>query len=96
MERIIVYIVLTVLLIGITWHIFGHLMIIFHSDTTDLAVKEVLKDPHKYMRYEHMCYFMRNMVYLFFILMFLVAACKGNLTIKNEQDKADVIEVKFR
>lgn len=96
MEKIIVYIVLVALFIGILWHIFGHLMIVFHPGTTDLAVKEVLKDPHKYMRYEHMCYFMRNMVYLFFMSMFLTAACTGNMIIKHESDEVVSIETKFK
>ena len=79
MEMTIIYIVLIVLLLGIIWHIFGHLMVVFHKDTTGLFVKKVLEDPYKYVRDEEMCYFIRNIVYLFFVCMLLFAACNGNL-----------------
>jgi hypothetical protein len=54
-------------------------MIIFHQDTTDICVKKVLEDPYKFVRDEEICYFMRNMVYLFFVCMLLFAACNGNM-----------------
>jgi hypothetical protein len=79
MEITIIYIVLIVLLLGILWHIFFHLMAVFHQDTTDRCVIKVMEDPYKYIRYEEMCYFMRNMVYLFFVCMLLFAACNGNI-----------------
>ena len=79
MEMTIIYIVLVGLLIGIICHIFCHLMIVFHQDTTDLCVKKVLEDPYKYVRDEEMCYFLRNMLYLFFVCSLLLAACNGNM-----------------
>lgn len=79
MEMTIIYIVLTVLLLGILWHIFYHLMVVFHEDTTDLCVNKVMEDPYKYVRDEEMCYVLRNFVYLFFAVMLLIAACKGNI-----------------
>lgn len=84
MEITVIYIVLTTIAIGILWHLFCHLMIMFHSDTTDKAVEELLKNPRKYLTDEHACYFIRNMVYLFFVSMLLVAACKGNIHFNND------------
>ena len=68
MEMTIIYIILISLLIGIVWHIFYHIMVIFHQDTTDIFVKKVMEDPYKYVRDEEACYFLRNMVYLFFVI----------------------------
>ena len=84
MEMTIIYIVLVALLLGIIWHIFCHLMVVFHQGTTDLYVKKVLEDPYKYVKDEEMCYFIRNMVYLFFVGQLLFAACNGNLTYQDK------------
>jgi hypothetical protein len=84
MEMTIIYIILIALLLGIIWHIFCHLMVVFHQGTTDLYVKKVLEDPYKYLRIEEMCYFIRNMVYLFFVVQLLLAACNGNLTYQDK------------
>lgn len=73
-EKIIIYILLIIILLGTLWHIFCHLMIVFHKNTTDLYVKKVLEDPYKYVRTEEMCYFFRNMVYLYFVIILLLAA----------------------
>jgi len=94
MEMTIIYIVLIVLLLGILWHIFCHLMTVFHKDTTDLYVKKVLEDPYKYVRYEEMCYFMRNMVYLFFVCMLLFAACNGNMHFEKKTNSIEISNVK--
>ena len=90
----IIYIVLIVLLSGIFWHIFRHIMVIFHQDTTDLRVNEVLKDPYKYVRDEEMCYFIRNMVYLFFVCMLLFAACNGNMRFEKNTKQIEISNVK--
>lgn len=94
MEMTIIYIVLIVLLLGILWHIFCHLMIVFHKDTTDLLVKKVLEDPYRHVRYEEMCYFMRNMVYLFFVCMLLFAACNGNMMFEKKTKQVEISNVK--
>lgn len=93
MEMTIIYIVLIVLLLGILWHIFGHLMIVFHKDTTDLYVKNVLKSPYKYVRDEEMCYFIRNMVYLVFVVMLLFAACNGNMRFEKKTKQLEISNV---
>ena len=94
MEMTIIYIVLIVLLLGILWHIFWHLMAVFHQDTTDIYVKKVLEDPYGYFRDEEMCYFMRNMVYLFFVCMLLFAACNGNMRFEKNTKQIEISNVK--
>ena len=94
MEMTIIYIVLIVLLLGILWHIFGHLMTVFHKDTTDLFVKKVLEDPYRYIKDEEMRYFIRNMVYLFFVCMLLFAACNGNMRFEKNTKQIEISNVK--
>ena len=94
MEMTIIYIILIVLLIGIAWHIFCHLMVIFHQDTTDIYVKKVMENPYKYIRDEEMCYFIRNMVYLCFVCMLLFAACNGNMRFEKKTKQIEISNVK--
>ena len=94
MEMTIIYIVLTVLLLGILWHIFYHLMVVFHKDTTDACVKKVLEDTYKYVRHEEMCYFIRNMVYLFFVCMLIIAACNGNMRYEKNTKQIEISNVR--
>ena len=81
MEMFIIYVLLIVLLLGIIWHIFVHLMAVFDKDTTNIVVKKVLEDPYKYIKQEEMCYILRNMVYFVFVCLLLFAACDGNIKI---------------
>ena len=94
MEMTIIYIILISLLIGIVWHIFYHLMVIFHQNITDICVKKVMEDPYKYVRGEEMCYFFRNMVYLSFVCMLLFAACNGNMRFKKNTKQIEISNVK--
>jgi len=94
MEMTIIYIVLIVLLLGILWHIFCHLMIIFHQDTTDIYVKKAMEAPYKYVRDEEMCYFLRNMLYLFSVCMLLFAACNGNMRFEKKTKQIEISNVK--
>jgi hypothetical protein len=94
MEMTIIYIVLIVLLLGILWHIFCHLLVVFHQDTTDIIVEKVLEDTCKYVRTEEMCYFMRNMVYLSFVCMLLFAACNGNMHIEKKTKSIEISNMK--
>ncbi len=94
MEMTIIYIVLIVLLLGILWHIFCHLMVVFHQGTTDLCVKRVLEDPYRYVRNEEMCYFIRNMICLFFVCMLLFAACNGNMRFEKKTKQIEISNVK--
>ena len=71
-------------------------MAVFHQDTTDSCVKEVLKNPYKYVRDEEMCYFIRNMVYLFFVCMLLFAACNGNIHFEKKTKQIEISNVKVK
>jgi len=90
----IIYIVLIALLLGILWHIFYHLMVVFHQSTTDIHVKKVMENPYMYVRDEEMCYFFRNMVYLFFVCMLLFAACNGNMHFEKKTKQIEICNVK--
>ena len=90
----IIYIVLILLLLGIFWHIFCHLIIIFHQDTTDICVKKVMEDPYEHIRYEEFGYLMRNIVYLFFVCMLLFAACDGNMHFEKKTNSIKIGIVK--
>ena len=94
MEMTIIYIVLIFLLLGIIYHIFRHLVVIFHQDTTDLYVKKVMEDPYKYVRDEEMCYFIRNMVYLFFVYTLLFSACNGNIHFEKKTNTIETSNAK--
>ena len=94
MERTIIYILLIIILLGILWHIFCHLMVVFHHGTTDIYVKKVLEDPYKYVRNEQMCYFIRNMVYLFFVCMLLFAAYNGNMKFEKTTNSIEISNIK--
>lgn len=90
MEMIIIYTILIVLLIGTVLHIFFHLMAVFHQDTTDICVKKVMENPYNYVRTEEMCYFFRNMVYLFFVIVLLFAACNGNMKFDKNTKQIEI------
>ena len=90
----IIYIVLIALLLGIIWHIFCHLMVVLHQGTTDLYVKKVQEDPYKYVRTEEMCYFIRNMAYLFIVGQLLLAACNGNMKFEKTNNSVEISSIK--
>ena len=94
MEMTIIYILLIIILLGILWHIFCHLMVVFHQTTTDIYVKKVMENPYKYVRDEEICYFMRNMMYLYFIGMLLFAACNGNIHFEKNTKQIEISNIK--
>ena len=85
-----VYIVLIVSLVSIIYHIVRHLLAVFHQSTTDNIVNRITSDPHRYVREEEMCYFMRNMFYLYVVVYLLVAGCKGNMTINYNTKQLEI------
>ena len=94
MEMIIIYILLIIILLGILWHIFCHLMAVFHKDTTDLYVKKILENPYEYLRTEEMYYFFRNMIYLLFVIQLLLVACNGNIRFEKNTKTLEISNVK--
>lgn len=47
MEMTIIYIILIALLLGIIFHIFFHLMVVFHKDTTGIQLAENGKEENQ-------------------------------------------------
>lgn len=90
MELIIIKAILIIILIGILYHLLCHLLIIFHPDAKDMAIKVILENPYKHVMNAHMCYVIRNMIYLFICVIFLVAACNGNITVIDKKDSTGI------
>lgn len=67
---------------------------VFHSDTTDNIVDELLTDPYNTVRNEHMYYVFMNILYLFFVATFLMGACKGNIQINKTSNEVKISNVK--
>lgn len=88
MELIIIKAILIIILIGILYHLLCHLIIIFYPYAKDMAIKIILENPYKHVIDEHMCYVIRNMVYLFICVTFLVAACNDNITVIDKKDSS--------
>ena len=53
-----------------------------------------MEDSYIYIRYEAMCYFFRNMVYLFFVCMLLFAACNDNIRFEKKTKQIEISNVK--
>ena len=62
----------------------GHLYTAFSEYGNKMQVDEILKDPEKYVRYDHLEMFMTNMIWLVFIIALIVAAFSGNVTFVNQ------------
>ena len=90
MEVIIIKTVLIIILIGILYHLLCHLLIIFYPYAKDMAIKAILENPYKHVMNEHMCYVIRNMIYLAICVVFLVAACNGNVTVIEKKDSTEI------
>ena len=83
MTLIIIKIVLFILLIRIIFLTIGHLIVVFYQDATKMAVKEIMKDPEDFVRSEHMCKFMYNMIWILLFIKLLYAAFTGHITINT-------------
>ena len=90
MEVIIIKAILIIILIGILCHLLVHLLIIFYPDAKDIAIKAILENPYNYVVNEHMCYVIKNMIYLFIYIVFLVVACSGNVTVIKKKDSIGI------
>lgn len=83
MTIIIIKIVLIVLLLRVIALTVGHLIVVFYKDATNMAVKEIMKDPEDFVRSEHMCKFMYNMIWILLFIKLLYAAFTGHITINT-------------
>ena len=79
MGLIILKIVLIILLIRLVALQICHLFIAFDKDGNKMQVDEILKDPKKYVRYDHLETFIDNMFWLMIIWILLRAAFTGNV-----------------
>lgn len=84
MELLIFKIVIIVCLIRLIFLQVGHLTVAFYKEANKMQVNEILKDPEKYVRYDHLETFMTNMIWLVFIIALIVAAFSGNVTFVNQ------------
>ena len=62
----------------------GHLYIAFNEEGNKMQVDEILKDPEKYVRYDHLETFINNMIWLIVIIVLIIAAFSGNVTFVNQ------------
>ena len=83
-------ILLVGVLVSFFSHIVFHLLAVFHPCITRMAATEIMKDPQKHVRFEHMMYFLRNMVGFFFVLMLLIAVCRGNVKFTKVNGKTEM------
>lgn len=81
MEIAIFKIVLIFLIIRIIILIIGHLCIVFSKEGNELAVKKILENPQEYVRTDHMCHFMYDMLWLYIFVRLLLGVFSGNLII---------------
>ena len=83
MTIIIIKIVLVVLLLRVIALTVGHLIVVFCKDATKIAVNEIIKDPEDFVRSEHMCKFMYNMIWILLFIKLLYGAFTGHITINT-------------
>jgi len=81
MEILIFKIVVIILLIRVIVLSVSHLIIVFCEEATKMAVEELLKNPAKYIRDEHIGTFFTNMIWVMIFISLLIAAFKGNVII---------------
>lgn len=74
-------IILIILTIRIIWLIIEHLIITFWDKATKDYVTEILKDPEHYVREDHACKFMYDMIWLYLFIKILISAFTGQITI---------------
>ena len=84
MELIIFKIVVIILLIRIIALQIGHLFIAFNKDGNKMQVDEILKDPEKYVRYDHIEKFIDNMFWVVIFIILIIAAFSGNVIFVNQ------------
>ena len=80
MEILIFKIIVIVLLIRVIALSIGHLIIVFYDEATKMAVEEILEDPTKYIRDEHIDTFFTNMIWVMLFISLLISTFKGNIT----------------
>jgi len=79
MALTIIKIVLIILMIRVIGLTIGHLVVVFWDYATDYAVKQIMENPEEYVRTEHICKFMYNMIWIAVFIKLLYAAFSGHI-----------------
>ena len=74
----IVLIILMICVIGLT---IGHIVTVFWDPATKMAVEQITKDPEDYVKTDHICKFMYNMIWIVVFFKLLYAAFSGHIEI---------------
>ncbi len=77
---LIIKIVLIILLVRVLALTIGHLTIVFWDHATKMGVEQIMENPEEYVRTEHMCKFMYNMIWIVIFIKLLHAAFTGHIT----------------
>ena len=72
MELLIFKFFLIVIIIRIIYLMIFHLFIVFYDKATDDAVNDILNNPREYVRTDHMCKFMYDMIWLYIFIRILL------------------------
>ena len=83
MTLTIIKIVLIILMIRVIGLTIGHLVIIFWDPATKMAVEKITKDPEDYVKTDHICKFMYNMIWIVVFFKLLYAAFSGHIEINT-------------
>ncbi len=78
---LIIKIVLIILLVRVLALTIGHLTIVFWDHATKMGVEQIRENPEEYVRTEHMCKFMYNMIWIAIFFKLLYAAFSGHIEI---------------
>lgn len=81
MTLTIIKIVLIILMIRVIGLTIGHLVTVFWDPATKMAVEQITKDPEDYIKTDHMCKFMYNMIWIAVFFKLLYAAFSGHIEI---------------
>ena len=84
MELLIFKIIVIGCLIRLIFLQIGHLYIVFNKEGNKMQVDEILKDPEKYVRYDHIEKFIDNMFWVVIFIILIIAAFSGNVTFVNQ------------
>lgn len=81
MTLTIIKIILIILMIRVISLTIWHLVIVFWDRATKMAVEQIIKDPEDYVKTDHMCKFMYNMIWIVVFIKLLYAAFIGHIEI---------------
>ena len=81
MTLTIIKIVLIILMIRVIVLTIGHLVTVFWDPATKMAVEEITKDPEDYVKTDHICKFMYNMIWIYVFFKLLYTVFSGNIEI---------------